>query len=84
MARRCVPRRPLSPSLIRKACASGINQGVIALHAGFPNYTQYYTTLRAEFIPDTRLTVGRLMRVADLVGLSRDEVFLDSPPGATE
>ena len=74
--RRCVPRRPLNPSLIRKVCASGVNQGVIARYAGFPNYPQYYTTLRAEFVPDTPLTVERLVRVAKAVGFE-DEVFLD-------
>lgn len=79
MARRLVPRRLLSPLLIRKVITSGVNQCVIAIRAGFPNYPQYYRTLRTPIIPATELTVERLMKVADSVGFPRDEVFLDLP-----
>jgi len=74
-----VPRRPLSPFLLRKVVTSDVNQGVIAVRAGFPNYPQYYRTLRAPFIAATPLNVERLMKVATIVKFPHSEAFLDEP-----
>jgi hypothetical protein len=77
--RRPAPHRPLSPFLLRRAVASRINQNLLARNAGWPDYNSYYTALRSEIVIATPLTVERLFRLADLVGLARDEVFLDEP-----
>lgn len=82
--RNAAPRRRLNPRLLRRVSSSNINKNVIARAAGWPFYVQFYAALRSERVAATPLTVERLMRVADLVGFERDEVFLDSPPGATE
>lgn len=71
------PRRPLNPLLRRRLDQSGKTKQSVALVAGFPNYPEFYETLRAERVPATPLTVMRLERVADAVGFPRDEIFLD-------
>ena len=82
--RKAAPRRLLNPHLLRRVSASNINKQDIARAAGWPYYVQSYATLRSERDAATPLTVERLMKVADRVGFPRDEVFLDSHPGATE
>ena len=74
------PRRPLSPFLLRRVASSNINKNVIASAAGFPAYSVFYTLLRTKEVIATPLTVGRLLRVAELVGFPADEIFLDEPP----
>jgi hypothetical protein len=71
------PRRSLNPLLLRRVDRSGKTKKNIAFVAGFPNYPEFYETLRAERVPATPLTVTRLQRVADIVGLPHDEIFLD-------
>lgn len=81
--RSAAPRRLLNPHLLRRVSSSNINKHVLARAAGFPFYVQFYATLRSERVAATPLTIERLEKVAELVGFE-DEVFLDSPPGATE
>ena len=78
--RKAAPRRPLNPHLLRRVSSSNINRHVIARAAGWPFYVQFYAALRSERVAATRLTVDRLLRVADLVGFPRDQVFLDEVP----
>jgi hypothetical protein len=78
-ARRPAPRRRLNPFLLREVARSNINKNVIARDAGWPHYVQFYLALRSETIVATEKTTKRLMRVADLVGFRRDQVFLDEP-----
>ena len=80
MIRRLAPRRPLNPLLLRRVAHSNINKNVIARASGFPHYVQFFTLLRSKEIIGTPLTVGRLLRVAEVVGFPADEVFLDEPP----
>lgn len=80
MIRRLAPRRPLNPFLLRRAAASSINQGTLSAAAGFPAYSVYYTTLRSPIVIASDLTVGRLMRLAEILGFPAAEVFLDEPP----
>lgn len=79
MIRRLAPRRPLSPFLLRRAAVSDINQGVLSDAAGFPAYSTYYTTLRSPIVIASDLTVARLMRLAEILGFPKDEIFLDEP-----
>jgi len=71
------PRRPLNPLLLRRVDRSGQIKQRLQLVAGFPNYPEFYETLRADRVPATPLTITRLQRVADAVGFPRDEIFLD-------
>jgi hypothetical protein len=73
------PRRPLNPFVLRRAVASGINQGVLSQASGFPAYSTYYTTLRSPIVIATDLTVARLTRLAEIIGFPTDEIFLDEP-----
>ena len=79
MIRTPAPRRPLNPLLLRRVAHSNINKNVIARASGFPHYVQFFTLLRSKEVIATELTVGRLLRVAELVGFPADEIFLDEP-----
>ena len=79
MVRTPAPRRQLNPFLLRRAAACNINQGVLSNAAGFPAYSTYYNILRSPIVIASAKTVGRLMRLADLLDFPRDEVFLDEP-----
>jgi hypothetical protein len=74
------PRRPLSPFLLRAVLASNVNQDVLRRAAGWPNYPSYFVALRSPTIVATELTVSRLMRLAEILGFPKDQVFLDEPP----
>ena len=67
----------LSPLLLRRVERSGKTKHTIALVAGFPNYPEFYETLRCEKVIATPLTIRRLQCVADAVGFPKDEIFLD-------
>jgi hypothetical protein len=71
------PRRALNPWLLHCVNRSDTLKQTIALVAGFPNYPEFYETLRVERVVATPLTVGRLQRVADAVGFPREQIFLD-------
>ena len=71
------PRRPLNPLLLRRVKQCSTPKTLLAVIAGWPNYTDFYEALRRERIRVTPLVVTRLYRVADAVGFPRDEVFLD-------
>ena len=71
------PRRPLNPLLLRRVDRSDTPKQVLMLVAGFPNYPEFYETLRQTTVPATPLLVLRLQRIADAVGFPRDEIFLD-------
>ena len=73
------PRRPLNPLLLRRVARCNINKGILSHASGFPAYSTFYTLLRCEKVISTDLTVGRLVRVAELVGFPADEIFLDEP-----
>ena len=73
------PRRPLNRQLLEAVDRSVLTKQLIAVAAGFPNYPEFYETLRATTVPATPLTVTRLERVADAVGFPREEIFLDGP-----
>jgi hypothetical protein len=70
-------RRPLNPLLRRHVDRSGKTKQTLAFVAGFPNYPEFYETLRATTVPATPLTIQRLQRIADAVAFPRDEIFLD-------
>jgi hypothetical protein len=76
------PRLPLNPDLLRCVNDSGKTKQVIALVAGFPNYPEFYETLRQERVPGTPRTIKRLERVAEAVGFPKDEIFLDEARSA--
>ncbi len=71
------PRRPLNPELLRAVDASGHVKQRLQVVAGFPNYPEFYETLRAERVPATALLIERLHALADAVGFPREEIFLD-------
>lgn len=71
------PRRPLNPLLLHRVDRSGKSKARLAFVAKFPNYPEFYETLRAERVPATPRAVERLQLLADAVGLPRDEIFLD-------
>ena len=78
--RPAAPRRPVSPFLLRAALASDFSQDALRLAAGFPNYPSYFVALRTPIILATDLTVRRLLRLAEILGFPKDQVFLDEPP----
>jgi hypothetical protein len=71
------PFRPINPHLLRRVERSRFKKSALAAAAGWPHYTTFHDILRAGRIAATPLTVQRLERVADAVGLPRDEIFLD-------
>ncbi len=77
MARQHAPRRHLSPYLLRAVRACGRPRWELSLLAGFPANQQLSNLLHAEVVVASPQTVARVERLADLVGFSRTEVFLE-------
>ncbi len=78
------PRRRLNPAFraaVRAAMLSGRPATLLAGLAGFPNASLFSTLLHARRVPATPLTVTRFERVADLITVRRDLIFLEEPEG---
>jgi hypothetical protein len=73
------PRLALNPQLLPAVLASPYAQGELSALAGFPAYSVYFSTLRSPVIVGTELTIGRLLRLAELVGFPAAHVFLPVP-----
>jgi hypothetical protein len=47
------------------------------MRAGFRHANAFSMLVCAEEVPDTPTNVGRLLRIADVVGFDRAQLFLD-------
>lgn len=73
-----LPRRRINPALYAAVRASGQPGWLLADLAGLTHQTVFSALVCAESVPDTPTNIGRLERIADVVGFDRAALFLDS------
>ena len=73
------PLRYLAPRLRTAYRRSQLGSCQIALCAGFPHQSSFSVVINAEVVRATPLLVERLQRVADILGVSHDQIFLSDP-----
>jgi hypothetical protein len=76
------PRFTVNSEFLAAVRASGKPLWVLATSAGFCHYAAFSKLIHAREVPATPVTLGRLFRLADLIGFDRSSVFL-APPTST-
>lgn len=71
------PRRRLNPKFYEHVRHFGTPAYLLAMRAGFRHANAFSMLVCAEEVPDTPTNVGRLLRIADVVGFDRAQLFLD-------
>lgn len=72
-----LPRRRINPKLYAAVRACGRPGWLLAVAAGLTHQTVLSSLVCAESVPDTPTNIGRLQRIADVVGFDRGQLFLD-------